>query len=300
MAQASRPLAAAGSVVAAMALLGLTDNMVQQVAGISGVWQFHLVRSLMALPVLVLMAWSGGRRIAPQNLGAVALRSLLVSVSMVFYFGSLAFLSVSEAAAGLFTAPIFVLLISVFVLGETFSRVNVLAVILGFAGVLLVLRPAGDAVSLAVLMPLAAGLFYALGAIATRRLCADEGTFALLGAFFVGMALWGALGCVVLGVVQPVVPAGADGFLLRGWVAPDARFLGLVAIQAVGAVVGVGLIIRGYLLAEAGFVAVFEYALLVFGAVWAWVLWGDVIDLSAAAGIVLIILSGGVLARHGR
>ncbi len=296
---ASMPLTAATCVVAAMALIGLIDNLVILVAESVGLWQLHLVRAAMALPLILAVAWAGGWSVAPKRFWTVALRSFLVSTSMMFYFGSLGFLPVAQAAAGLFTAPIFVLLITVIVLRRRVGAVNAVAAVAGFLGILLVLRPDFGYGSLATLMPVAAGLFYALGAIAIRDLCAEEGTLTLLFGFFVAALLWGAAGCIWLSLLPMDAPEGPEGFLMRGWLPLTEEFLGLAAVQAIGSVVGVGLIIRGYLLAEAAFVTVFEYSLLVFAAFWGYVLWTDRLDILGAAGIVLIIVSGGFLARVG-
>jgi len=193
-----------------------------------------------------------------------------------------------------------VLLVTVTVLGRRIGTVNAFAAVAGFFGVLVVLRPDFDGVSFATLMPVAAGVFYALGALVTRGFCAGEGTLTLLFAFFVAMLLWGAAGCVGLSVLHVDVPQGPEGFLSRGWRPLTREFLGLTAVQAIGSVVGVGLIIRGYLLAEAAFVTVFEYSLLIFAAFWGYVLWSERLDALGVAGIALIMFSGGILARSGR
>ena len=138
---ASSPLVAATCIISAMALIGLIDNLVILIAERAGLWQLHLLRSLMALPMILVISRAGGWLVSPKRLWAVALRSLLVSISMVFYFGSLAFLPVAQAAAGLFTAPIFVLLLSVVALRRRVGLVNAIAVGAGFLGILVVLRP---------------------------------------------------------------------------------------------------------------------------------------------------------------
>ena len=69
-----------------------------------------------------------------------------------------------------------------------------------------------------------------------------------------------------------------------------------IAVQAVGSIIGIGLIFRGYLLGEAGYVAVFEYSLLVFASFWAWVLWDQTVGPLALAGMALIIAAGAVIA----
>ena len=110
----SRPLFAAALVVAAMVILGLTDNLVVIVAEDAGLWQFHLVRAVFGLPVILVAARLSGAVLRPVRVWAVVLRSLLISLSMFFYFGALAFVSVAESAAGLFTAPIWVMLATSF------------------------------------------------------------------------------------------------------------------------------------------------------------------------------------------
>jgi len=295
-----RPLLAATCVVAAMALLGLSDNLVVLVAEDAGLWQFHLVRSAMALPLIALVALVYRVSLRPQRVVAVVLRSILVSLSMFFYFGALAFVSVAQSAAGLFTAPIWVLLISFVVLRQRISALNVLAVAVGFSGVILVLQPDVSALSPALVLPVCAGILYAFAAIATRRYCAQENTLTLLTGFFVAILSWGVLGTIVMALLRPEVAAGADGFLLRGWVPMTARLWGLIGVQALAAVIGVGLITRGYLLAEAAFLSVFEYTLLIFGAIWGWMLWGQLLNAWALVGIALIIASGTALARAER
>lgn len=295
-----RPLAAAALVISAMALLGLSDNLVIKVADVTGVWQFHFMRSAMALPLILCVAMVWGLRLRPLRPGAVASRSLLVAASMFCYFGALAFVPVAQSAAGLFTAPIWVLLISFAGIGRRVAPWNIAAAFVGFIGVLLVLQPDVAAFTPALIMPIAAGVIYAMGAVATRRYCAKESTLSLLSGFFLAIMSLGAVGCIGLALWQPVVPEGADGFLLRGWVPLDARATGLIAVQALAAVIGVGMITRAYLLAEAAFVSVFEYTLLIFGGVWGWLLWGQGIGVWAVLGIALIIASGAVMTRAKR
>ena len=296
----SRPLYAAALVVAAMVILGLTDNLVVIVAEDAGLWQFHLVRAVFGLPVILIAARIARATLRPVHAPWVVLRSLLVSLSMFFYFGALAFVSVAESAAGLFTAPIWVLLISFLVYRDRVGLFRILVVAVGFSGVLLVLQPDLSNLSLGILLPLAGGIFYALGAIVTRRYCSGESALTLLVGFFLSLVGWGVLGCIVLAIWQPVVPDGAQGFLLRGWSNVSMQWYGWIAVQSLGAVIGVGLIFRAYLLAEPSFVSVFEYAMLVTGAFWGWVLWGQGMNGVAFIGGAMIIFAGIVLARGER
>ncbi len=294
----ARPLAAATAILAAMLLIGLIDNFVVLIAQDGGLWQFHALRSAMALPMILALAHLGLGSLRPKRLVPVALRSGVVGLAMLFYFGALGFLSVAEAAAGLFTAPLFVLLISVAVLGERVGALRAGAACVGFAGVLLVLRPDAGGISWIILMPVLAGFFYAVGGVLTRHWCAEEPPFALLAGFFLVLWVMGLAGLAAM-ALWPAAE-GAQSFLLRGWAAPTPAFLWWTFVQAVGSIASVLLVIRGYQLAEASFVSVFEYTLLIFAAAWAFLLRGEVIDGWALAGIALIIGSGTLIAVRER
>lgn len=291
---------AAISVVAAMTLIGLIDNTVIYIAEVASLWQFHFIRAIMAVVIIVLVGLITKNSFRPISVWAVGLRAFLFSLSMLLYFGALAFLSVPETVAGLFTAPIFVLLISAFALGKRVTKANIIAVFFGFCGVLMVLQPDVTAFTWAKLMPVAAGLLYAFVAIVTRQYCKEETTLALLLGFFIALLVWGALGCLFLSIWPMPAPDGADGFLLRGWQPITTTFMIWTSVQAVGSVIAVGLLTRGYLLAEAPFVAVFEYSILIAAAFWGWLIWGQSLSSLAALGIGMILLSGVVLARAER
>jgi drug/metabolite transporter (DMT)-like permease len=288
----NRIAAAAGLVLLAMALLGLIDNFVRLIAAQGGLWQFHLVRALIALPVLLTAALALRLRLRPLRPWPVILRSVFNGTAMLFYFAALALLPLGQAVAGLFTAPIFVLVISTLAFGERIGPWRVVAVALGFAGILLILRPSAAGLSPVSLVPVAAGACYAMSNIATRRWCAGESTATLLAGYFLVLGAYGALGLAVLALFGPQAAPGAAGFALRGWVAPDAAFLSWTAVQALGSLAGVGLVIRGYQIAEAGQVAVLEYALLFFATLWAWAIWGEVPDAVSVAGMACIVLAG--------
>lgn len=281
-----------------MLLIGFIDNFVVNIAQDAGLWQFHLTRSAMAVPMIAGLALVGVGTLALRRPGAVFIRSITMSVAMVIYFGSLAFLPISDAVAGLFTAPLFVLLISILILKERMGLVRIAAAIAGFVGVMLVLRPDGGALSWTSAVPVFAGFFYAVAAILTRTRCAEESATALLASFFAALGICGALGVAIL----YVYPVSSDdpGFVLRGWASPTPAFLGWTLLQAVGSIAAVGLITRSYQMADTSFVAVFEYSLLIFASLWAWILRGEVLDPMAMFGIGIIIASGVIIALRGR
>ena len=296
MSQTIAPRRAAVFVLAGMATLGLTDNFVAMVSADSSLWQFHLVRGLMVLVGMRVLAALGFGVLRPKRLWPVLARSIIQAASMVIYFGCLTILPIGVVVAGLFTAPLFVALIAAFVQGKPIGPVHTAAIALGFLGALMVIRPDPANLELVAFLPVLAGLLYAIGAVATRAWCEGEATLALGANFFAVLCAMGAAGCLIL----PSVGSGAEGFAMRGWMPLDARLLFWLAVQAMGGLVGMLCLFRAYQIGEASHVAVFEYSLLIFASGWAWYLWGQTVPLLGLAGMVLIVVSGVVIAMGSK
>ena len=301
MISSDRTLAAAGLILVYAMVIDFTDNYVQVTAENAGLWHFHFTRTVMAMALLIPVAMVMGLRLRPVNLRAVLARSSIHGLAMVIYFGALAFLDVALVAAGLFTAPIWVLLISRFVYGHAIGPVRIFAVILGFAGVVLVLGPEAMAgASLPAVLPVLAGAMYAMGNIATREWCPQESAETLLAGFFLALGIIGAVGMAVLWVLPLEVPAGPEGFLQRGPVWPSATFYFWTFVQAAGSLLGVGMMIRAYQITDASKASVLEYVILPASAFWTWVLWGKGLAPLAVVGMVLIVAAGSMIALRAR
>jgi drug/metabolite transporter (DMT)-like permease len=296
-----RTLMAAGLISVYAFVIGFTDNYVRVIAEEAGLWQFHFTRSCMTAVLLGLGVAIWGFRVKPRSWRAVVARSAIHGSAMVIYFGALAFLDVALVAAGLFTAPIWVLLISRFAYGHAIGPVQVMAVALGFVGVILVLGPeALGGASMAALLPIIAGALYALGNIATREWCGEESAQTLLAGFFGALGVIGAVGMAALTLFPLEVPVGPDGFLQRGPVWPSGEFYFWTFVQAAGSLIGVGFMIRAYQITDASRASVLEYVILPASAFWTWVIWGKGLEPLAVLGMVLIVAAGTLIALRAK
>lgn len=297
----TRPVSGVALVISSMLIIGLVDNFIRPIAAEAGLWQFLFMRSIAICSMLVALALLFGWRLRPARLRHVALRSLFVSCAMVLYFGAAGMIPVAIAGAGLFTSPIFVLVISALFFGVRIGVWRILAVVVGFSGVLLILKPGGADLSMAVVLPVIGGLFYALAGISTRRWCGDETTATLLLGMFGGLGLTGALGLAVFSFLPiPESWIAAAPFFATGWVAPSAVLIELVAVQAVGSLAAVTLLTRGYQLVDVTFATAGEYSFLIAAAFWGWVLWREVPDLMSVFGAVAIVASGIIILWRSR
>lgn len=294
MEQAVKPGLAALTVLGGMAALGLTDNFVPFVSERGSLWQFHFIRSVMAFVMLGALVILGFGSLRAKRPLAVLGRSLFQAGAMLIYFGCLSVLPIGVVVAGLFTAPLFVVLITIVFQRKRMGPFRWAAVVMGFIGALMVIRPDPNALDLVAFLPIVAGLLYAIGAVATRAWCEGESTMTLTAGFF---GMLGVFGLIGMGVINgDAAPVGHAGFVLRAWGPLDAQMLFWFAVQAVGSLIGIGLIFRGYQLGEASQVAVFEYSLLVFASFWAWILWDQTVPVLGLAGMVLIAVAGSVIA----
>ena len=287
----------AGLIMAlAMLIVGFIDNYIAVIAETASLWQFQIMRAGLAFPILIIISAFGMGRLRPVRWWAVYFRSFLTALSMLFYFGSLAFVPLSDALAGLFTAPIFVLLISAFFLRQAIGPIRIIAVIIGFLGILLVLGNTPEEFIYISLLPAIGGFFYACGSVATRQICMGETTLSMLAALLVIQAAIGFLAIFCISTFGFDAPLGADGFILRAWSWEMSPFIWWIVLQAVGATVGVGLIFRAYQIGDASYVSIYEYSVFIFGPTFAWFLMDQPISILQLLGITCISLAGVLIA----
>ena len=176
MLQTVAPNRAVLFILAGMATLGLTDNFVAHVSADSSLWQFHLVRGSFVLLAMTVIAALGFGALRPRRPLAVLARSAIQATSMLIYFGCLSKLPIGVVVAGLFTAPLFVALIAAVFQGKRIGHIHLAAILMGFIGALMVIRPDPANIDLVAFLPIFAGLLYAIGAVATRAWCEGEAT----------------------------------------------------------------------------------------------------------------------------
>ncbi len=291
----SSPVLASFLMIAAMAIIGVIDNFVIRVSETIGLWQFHFIRALMMLPLIVFLSLIGLGGLRPIRFGFVLLRSALITLAMLFYFSALSIMPIAQALAGLFTSPIFVLLVTALIMKQRVGPWRIFAVAVGFSGILFVLQPDPANFDATILVPVAGGFFYALSSILTSTHCANESTAALLFAMIVTLGLSGAVGLTMFTLFPADTPDGPAGFVTRGWVWPMSDAIPWVMVQALGSTIAVFMLIKAYQLGETSYVAVFEYSVMIFGPLFAMVALGQQLGAMQILGIGLITSAGVIL-----
>ncbi len=239
--------------------------------------QFVFLRSLIGLGIFILLArqFGGLGSLLTSRWPWHLLRTLLAIGAMFGFFFGLARMPLVDALTLGFTAPLMVTALSVPMLGERVGWRRWSAVVAGFIGVLIILRPVGSAVSLAAVAVLFAAFCYACMAITARKLAATESSYALS----------------IYVIVGPLVASLA--LLGQGtWQAPDRGGWLLFALAGMCSVVAWIGLIGGYRRASPALLAPFEYTALIGGAIAGYLIWDEVPDRWVAVGATVIIASG--------
>jgi drug/metabolite transporter (DMT)-like permease len=238
--------------------------------------QILFLRSLIALPiVMVIVIGLGGRRaLRTRHFALHLVRGAINTVSACCFYLGLALLSLAEATAVAFAAPLFVTTLSVLVLKERVDGVRWVAVLAGFAGVLLIVRPGLNSFQPAALLPLTSAVLYAVMMITARAISSGEGMLTTM--FYI------VLGQLLCSVV----------FLPWFWQPPLMTDLPFFAGVALFSTVGLTLITWAFRIAPASVVAPFDYTGLVWATLLGWLIWWELPDTYTCVGALVIVISG--------
>ena len=278
-------------IILAMTIIGPNDLIIPLIKSESGLWQFHFSRSIIAIPVILIYLIFIREKVKIKHLKAVLVRTAFFMVSMLIYFGCLAFLPIAVIGAGMFTSPIFVLLFSAYFFKQKIGIKRIIAVIIGSIGVWIILDPTGVNFSLFYLLPVIGGAFLAMGNIFTWRWCSDESPLILVATFFLAIGLCGFIGASFFSIYPVVNPLNSN-FIFQGWNSVSFYFWILISIQAFASIIAVSLLTKAYQMADTTYLNVFEYFFLISAGVAAWIFFNQKLSSYTISGIVLIVIAG--------
>jgi drug/metabolite transporter (DMT)-like permease len=218
---------------------------------------------------------------------------MLLMVMWITFYAALQVQSLPIVGAAYYTGPLFITLLSALIIGEPVGIRRWMAVLIGFVGVLVILRPGTNSFSYVTLLPIVSALFYALAAVVTRTKCLEEGPLVLsLGLNFSFLAV-GAIGTAGIAIWNPTaLQTAASPFLLGHWFAMGGREWGIIAFLAALIVAVSSGVAKAYQSGPPAIIATFDYAYLVFSAFWSFVFFSDLPNAATIVGMFLIAGAG--------
>jgi drug/metabolite transporter (DMT)-like permease len=180
---------------------------VRELAPVMSPYQILFLRSVVALLLLLLvLPRFGARALRTRRLGLHVARNVLHFAGQYSWVYAIGLLPLATVFAIEFTMPVWTAVLAALILGERLNRGRVVMLLMGFAGIIIILRPGFEQVSPAALVMLAGAFAYASTMIATKRIAGYDGAFALV---FYMSAIQLPLG-LVLALPEWTAPRAAD------------------------------------------------------------------------------------------
>jgi drug/metabolite transporter (DMT)-like permease len=212
--------------------------------------------------------------------------------SYTTFYLSLADLSLATTVSLWFTGPLFMVALSPVIVGERQGWRRWAAVLAGLVGVVIIAHPS-NATSWAVVLPVAAAIFYACGQLTARRI--GGGIPAPVISWhqnFVYLLFSLGVAAVLAPFVQGYTGSGASAFMIRPWIVPSVHDAALLGLCGLIAGIGSTLIVFAYRTAGPGAIGALEYTAMLWAILWGWAFFDNLPTLATLVGAGLIIASG--------
>lgn len=284
----TRPHVATGIALMTLGVfaLSINDAFAKALTGLGYLpIQILFIRNLIALPIAAAIAWRMGGAAALRTHKPLPhlVRGAIWVGATIFFFTAVSLLELAEATTLIFIAPVFITALSALLLKEHVGWHRWAAVLVGFAGVLVVTRPGSSTFQAASMLPIGAAFLYAALMISARWVDPRESVWTLM------LYLTGA-GALISAFAMPVfwVPVRWEDLWL---------FVGIAAFGTAG----ITMMTQAFRFAPAAVVAPFDYTALIWATLMGWVFWSEIPDYVTYFGAAIIIASGiYIVWREGR
>jgi len=270
------PFAAILLLLGALTLLPIMDGCAKLLSETLSVYEITWARYFFHWVILlpILFARYSWRTFTPAKMTMQLARSTILLLGTTLFFFGLSYMPVADTLALFFISPLVATLLSALLLKEKVGPRRLGAVIVGFIGALIILRPGIGVFRWPALFSLGSGLCYGFYAIATRKLAGTAPPLVTAG--FTAL-----VGAVVMSLSAPLY-----------WVTPSLFQLAIMVLIGLIAAVGHYLVILSYERAQASLLAPFAYYEIVMAVVVGYVMFGDLPDPWTWVGIAVLAASG--------
>ncbi len=256
-------------------LLVLSDATAKWLVQSHSVMQVVSLRaSVLVLCLAVFFSFKNREVLHPGNLKMQLTRGSFACCSQYLFIFGLTYVQLAEAAAAAYLGPVILTALAPFILGERVGIHRWGAVLLGFIGMLIMLRPSSDNIAWAMLLPACSAVFGALRDLTTRKM---RGT-----GHPVTVLLYSNL--IIASVGMP--------FLLSSWQPFTVQQIGLLILSS--ALIGVAHLmhIQAFRIEEASVLAPFRYSGIIWSVLFGYLIWGVLPDRWVMVGALVVITSG--------
>jgi drug/metabolite transporter (DMT)-like permease len=291
----SRNMTAILYVMAGIFSFSAQDVIIKYLSGSYAIHEIVLFRCIVALPVVIVMAlYQGGARgLVGHRLGLLTIRSVLLYAAYTCYYLAIAAVSIADALTIAFVAPLIVTALAKPLLGITVGVKRWFAILAGFIGTIVMLRPGFGVFEPAALFAIGSAFCYAWSSIQTRQLGPTESSAVMsLHTIVIYIVLSGLTGLLIGDGHLEASTHPSLAFLLRAWTWPTVPDLALLLTTGAVATVGMLCLAQAYRLGDPPIVAPFEYTGMIWALISGYIFWHRVPDAMSILGMAIIVAAG--------
>ncbi len=246
----------------------------RELSGRYDTFEIMMYRSAFGVIVVLSIAWATGawRQINRRNLGLQLLRNMAHFIGQNLWFLAVTLIPLAQVFAMEFTSPLWVVVLSIFLLGERLTAMRALAALMGFVGILIVARPDIGNLNLGIIAAASCAVFFALTNVLTKRLTRTQGITTILFYLTTTQLVFGLL------------TAGYDGDIAL----PDAASLPFLALVGVCGLLAHYCLTNALSLAPATVVVPIDFVRLPVIAIIGMLLYAEALDVWVFVGAAVI------------
>lgn len=256
------------------------------------VWMLIFARSVVALATLLpLVLWLGApHRVLTPLWPWYLARALLFTTGFAMFYTAFPFMGLAQITTLFFAAPLMTATLAALFLQESIGLHRTLALLAGFAGVVIAMNPVGGSFGWISILPLACAFTYAISQIIVRKI-GEQDTSLVIGLYTISFS---GLLIIPMGfvVTQVIVITPELNHLRMNWPVPQGNGFAMLALLGLIGTVAYTLVSRAYQIASASVIAPFDYSYLPLAALMGYLLWGEIPPHTTFMGMVLIVASG--------
>ena len=279
-------------VLVAMTLFSIQDVLFKMIADTASMLQVVVIRGLIGSGLIIAYVKLRGQpiRVGTAYPMRTILRGFLFLGGFMCFYIALTLMPIAEATALFFVSPFFISILSVLFFKTPIGWHRMAAIVLGFLGMLLVVKPNPTNFNWASLLPVVCAFTYALSMMIAKQTSEKDSSLQqALHMYIAAILLGGMLSAAFSG--SPTNHSGM-AFVVRAWsIHWDFVLLATLIISVIGSL-GIVLIITAYRIAEPSVIAPFEYTALFVALILGYVVFNERIDLYSLSGMGLIVTSG--------
>ena len=259
-----------------------TGMIIKTLSSEVSIEQIVFIRNLIGL--LILVPWlmrKGISRMGTKHIGLHISRSLVGLTAMFCLFYSWGHLPLAQASLLKQTSPIFIPIFAFFWIKESIGWKTILAIVIGFLGVVLIINPGAGQMNAVVIIALIGAMLAGFAKVIIRKMSATETPGRMVFYF------------ALIGTLVSAIPG------MLSWVSLSWMQIGSLVAIAISSTIGQLALSKAYSHAPAGQLGPYTYTSVAFAALFGWLIWDEILDYRTLIGIMIIVLAG-VLAMTDR